>query len=56
MGGVHHTLRSDVTAGVLLLAATATAFVLANSPAATVYERIRDYAIGPDATSGSDPR
>ena len=42
-----HHLRSDVTAGVLLLVATVTALVVANSPAATVYERVRDYAVGP---------
>jgi NhaA family Na+:H+ antiporter len=47
--GVHHTLRSDVTAGVLLLVATLAALVLANSPAAAVYERIRDYTIGPES-------
>jgi NhaA family Na+:H+ antiporter len=47
--GVHHTLRSDVTAGVLLLAATVTALVLANSSTATIYERVRDYTIGPEA-------
>ena len=46
---MHHTLRSDVTAGVLLLVATVTALVVANSPAATVYERVRDYAVGPEA-------
>jgi NhaA family Na+:H+ antiporter len=46
---VHHTLRSDVTAGVLLLVATVTAFVVANGPAAAVYERVRDYAVGPEA-------
>jgi len=46
--GVHHTLRSDVTAGVLLLAATVTALALANSPAVTIYERVRDYTIGPE--------
>ena len=45
--GVHHTLRSDVTAGVLLLAATVAALVLANSPAAAVYERFRDYTDRP---------
>ena len=47
--GVHHTLRSDVTAGVLLLTATATALALANSSAATIYERVRDYTIGPES-------
>ncbi|HJQ89633.1 MAG TPA: Na+/H+ antiporter NhaA [Propionibacteriaceae bacterium] len=47
--GVHHTLRSDVTAGVLLLAATVTALALANSPAAGLYARVRDYPIGPEA-------
>ena len=46
--GVHHTLRSDVTAGVLLIAATVIAFSLANSPAAAVYEHVRDYTIGPE--------
>ena len=46
---MHHTLRSDVTAGVLLLVATVTALALANSPAAALYERVRDYTIGPEA-------
>ena len=45
--GVHHTLRSDVTAGVLLMAATMAALVLANSPAAVIYENLRDYTVGP---------
>ena len=47
--GVHQTLRSDVAAGVLLLVATVVALVLANSPASVVYERIRDYTIGPES-------
>jgi NhaA family Na+:H+ antiporter len=47
--GVHQTLRSDVAAGVLLLGATVVARVLANSPAADVYERVRDYAVGPES-------
>ena len=33
--GVHHTLKNDIVAGVLLLAATAAALLLANTPAAS---------------------
>ena len=42
-------MRSDVAAGVLLLGATVVALVLANSPAAAIYEQLRDYTIGPES-------
>jgi NhaA family Na+:H+ antiporter len=47
--GLHHTLRSDVTAGILLLLATTAALVLSNSPAVAVYEGVRDYSLGPES-------
>ena len=47
--GVHHTLKNDIVAGALLLAATVAALLLANSPAASFYEAVRDYTFGPAA-------
>lgn len=47
--GVHHTLKNDIVAGVLLLAATVAALLLANTPAASFYEAVRDYTFGPAA-------
>ncbi|MEN0021885.1 MAG: Na+/H+ antiporter NhaA [Microbacterium sp.] len=44
--GVRSTVRSDVTAGVLLLAATVAALILANSPASGWYAAIRDFTFG----------
>ncbi len=46
--GVRKTLRSDVFGGALLLAATVAAVILANSPAVDAYERLRDFAVGPE--------
>lgn len=40
------TVRSDVTAGALLLAATVAALVLANSPASSWYTAVRDFTFG----------
>jgi NhaA family Na+:H+ antiporter len=45
--GVHHTLKNDIVAGVLLLAATVAALLLANTPAASFYEAVRDYTLRP---------
>lgn len=42
-------LSRDTTAGVLLLAATVAALVLANSPAGGLYERVREFSFGPEA-------
>ncbi|WP_144875165.1 Na+/H+ antiporter NhaA [Microbacterium sp. 1.5R] len=44
--GVRSTVRSDVTAGVLLLAATVVALILANSPASSWYTMVRDFTFG----------
>lgn len=46
--GIHQTLQSDRVGGALLLGATLLALVLANSPAAPVYEAVRDFRFGPD--------
>ncbi|WP_190819343.1 Na+/H+ antiporter NhaA [Saccharopolyspora pogona] len=42
-------LRTETVGGVVLLAATAVALLLANSPAAALYHAIRDFEIGPAA-------
>lgn len=44
--GIRSTVRSDVTAGVLLLAATVAALILANSPASGWYTAVRDFTFG----------
>lgn len=44
--GIRSTARSDVLGGALLLAATVAALILANSPAASWYEAVRDVRIG----------
>jgi len=44
--GIRSTVRSDVTAGALLLAATAAALILANSPASGWYSTVRDFTFG----------
>ncbi len=46
--GIHQTLRSDKLAGLLLLAATVAALILANSPAAAAYESLRELRFGID--------
>jgi Na+:H+ antiporter, NhaA family len=46
--GIHQTLRQDTVGGALLLAATVLALVLANSPAAGIYEAVRDFRFGPE--------
>ena len=46
--GVHETLRTDAAGGALLLAATAVAVVLANTPAAAGYVAVRDFTFGPE--------
>ena len=46
--GIHQTLRSDKLAGLLLLAATVAALLLANSPAAAAYENLRELRFGID--------
>lgn len=47
--GIHQTLKQDTVGGALLLGATILALVLANSPAAGVYESVRDFSFGPEA-------
>lgn len=47
--GVHGALKSDSVGGALLLSATLLALVLANSPAAPMYEALRDTTFGPDS-------
>ena len=47
--GIHQTLSQDTVGGALLLAATVLALVLANSPAADLYESVRDFRFGPSA-------
>ncbi|QIZ35534.1 Na+/H+ antiporter NhaA [Saccharopolyspora sp. ASAGF58] len=42
-------LRTETVGGMVLLAATAVALLLANSPAAGLYHAIRDFEIGPAA-------
>lgn len=44
--GIVSNARSDVLGGVMLLAATAAALLLANSPAAGWYESVRDFEFG----------
>ncbi|MFK4759814.1 Na+/H+ antiporter NhaA [Microbacterium sp. ZW T5_45] len=44
--GIRSTVRSDITAGALLLAATAIALILANSPASGWYSTVRDLTFG----------
>ncbi|MGH3691564.1 MAG: Na+/H+ antiporter NhaA [Microbacterium sp.] len=44
--GIRSTVRSDVLGGVLLLSATVAALILANSPAASWYESVRDFTFG----------
>ena len=47
--GIHQTLKSDTIGGALLLGATVLALILANSPAASLYETVRDFTFGPEA-------
>ncbi|WP_108251381.1 Na+/H+ antiporter NhaA [Planctomonas deserti] len=47
--GIHQTLREDTVGGAILLAATLLALVIANSPAAGLYESVRDFRFGPEA-------
>lgn len=47
--GIHQTLKSDTVGGALLLGATVLALILANSPAAPLYETVRDFTFGPEA-------
>ncbi len=42
-------LSRDTTGGILLLIATVLALVIANSPAADLYERVRGFTFGPEA-------
>ena len=42
-------LSRDTTGGLLLLIATVLALVLANSPAGTFYQQVRDFSFGPEA-------
>ncbi|ALD14404.1 Na+/H+ antiporter NhaA (plasmid) [Clavibacter capsici] len=42
-------LSHDTTGGILLLIATLLALVIANSPAADLYERVRGFTFGPEA-------
>ena len=42
-------LSRDTTGGLLLLAATVLALVLANSPAGSFYSQVRDFSFGPEA-------
>jgi len=44
--GIRSTARSDALGGALLLGATIAALVLANSPAASWYESVRDFTFG----------
>lgn len=44
--GIRSTARSDVLGGSLLLAATVAALILANSPAVSWYESVRDFTFG----------
>ncbi|MEV0071858.1 MULTISPECIES: Na+/H+ antiporter NhaA [unclassified Amycolatopsis] len=41
-------LRTETTGGIILLAATAVALILANSPADDVYRAVRDFHVGPE--------
>jgi NhaA family Na+:H+ antiporter len=44
--GIRSNARSDILGGTLLLAATVAALILANTPAASWYESIRDFTFG----------
>lgn len=44
--GIRNNARSDVLGGSLLLAATVAALILANSPAVSWYESVRDFTFG----------
>ncbi|WP_311259910.1 Na+/H+ antiporter NhaA [Microbacterium sp. WCS2018Hpa-9] len=44
--GIRNNARSDVLGGSLLLAATVAALILANTPAASWYESVRDFTFG----------
>lgn len=44
--GIRSTARSDAFGGALLLAATVAALILANTPAVSWYESVRDAAVG----------
>lgn len=44
--GIRSTARSDVLGGSLLLAATVAALILANTPAVSWYESVRDFTFG----------
>jgi NhaA family Na+:H+ antiporter len=47
--GIHQTLQKDTVGGVLLLAATVLALILANTGAADLYNTVRDFTFGPEA-------
>ncbi|MGV8896228.1 MAG: Na+/H+ antiporter NhaA [Rhodoglobus sp.] len=47
--GIHQTLKQDTVGGALLLGATVLALILANSPAAGLYETVREFTFGPEA-------
>ncbi|MGO2053021.1 Na+/H+ antiporter NhaA [Glutamicibacter sp. 287] len=47
--GIHQTLKQDSVGGLLLLCATVAALILANSPAASWYEDLRNFTFGPEA-------
>jgi NhaA family Na+:H+ antiporter len=47
--GIHQTLGKDTVGGVLLLAATILALILANTGAAGFYNSLRDFTFGPES-------
>jgi len=47
--GIRQTVQTDTFGGILLLAATVAALVLANSPAASWYTGLRETSFGPEA-------
>ncbi|MDQ1125938.1 NhaA family Na+:H+ antiporter [Microbacterium sp. SORGH_AS 505] len=47
--GIRQTVRTDTFGGILLLAATVAALILANSPAAPWYVGLRETSFGPEA-------
>ncbi len=46
---LRQSLKQDSVGGLLLLCATITALILANSPAASWYESVRNFTFGPEA-------
>ena len=47
--GIHQTLKQDTVGGALLLGATVLALIMANSPAASFYEALRNVTFGPES-------